>query len=262
MGECRVNAHDLHRHARLRRAPPRVFHSDIRTMSHPTPGRPAHTQAAEAAVTTRRRISARTGDPKVRAWSPCFAAGTRITTIHGDIAVEALRVGDTVLAVLGDDTEPIIWIGRRLIDCARHPRPHQVWPVCISSGAFGFGLPHTDLLLSPDHAVYINKVLIPVKHLINGGTIAQTKVDQITYYHIELRQHDIVLAHGLSVESFLGVKDRTDYANGDGPVKLHPDFSSRVWRAQACAPLVMTGPELVAARAVVSASAAERSGVA
>jgi T5SS/PEP-CTERM-associated repeat protein len=203
-----------------------------------------------------------TGNAYIQASAPCFAAGTRIATVHGEIPVEDLRVGDTVLAVLGDDAEPIIWIGRRQVDCARHPRPQQVWPVRISAGAFGAGLPYIDLMLSPDHAVYINDVLIPVKHLINGSTIEQIKVDRIAYYHIELPRHDIVLAHGLSVESFLDMKDRSNYANGDGPMKLYPDFSSRMWEAFGCAPLVVSGPELASARELVSTYANRDAGVA
>ena len=203
-----------------------------------------------------------TGDAYIQASAPCFAAGTRLATVRGEIAVEDLRIGDTVLAVLGDDAEPIIWIGHRHVDCARHPRPQLVWPVRISAGAFGVGLPYTDLLLSPDHAVYINNVLIPVKHLVNGSTIVQIKVDRVTYYHIELKQHDVVLAHGLSVESFLDMKDRSDYANSSGPMKLHPDFSSRMWEAYGCAPLVVTGPALASAREVLGAYAAQQAGVA
>ena len=203
-----------------------------------------------------------TGDAYIQASAPCFAAGTRIATVRGEIAVEDLRVGDTVLAVLGGDAEPIVWIGHRHVDCARHPRPQQVWPVRISAGAFGVGLPYTDLLLSPDHAVHINNVLIPVKHLINGSTIAQIKVDRVTYYHIELPQHDVVLAHGLSVESFLDMKDRSDFANAGGMMKLYPDFSSRMWEAYGCARLIVTGPQLASARAVVNAYATQRADVA
>jgi hypothetical protein len=103
--------------------------------------------------------------------------------------------------------------------------------VRISAGAFGVGLPYADLLLSPDHAIYINKVPVPAKHLVNGSTITQTRMDRITYFHTELPQHDVVLAHGLSVESFLDVKDRSDYANGTRPMKPHPDFRSRMWEA-------------------------------
>lgn len=181
----------------------------------------------------------------------CFAEGTHIATAHGEVAVEALRVGDSVATVLGDGTSPIIWIGQREVDCARHPRPRQVWPVRIAAGAFGEGRPHTDLLLSPDHAVYVGEALIPVKHLINGRTIAQVPTDHVTYYHIELPQHDVVLAQGLPAESFLAMNDRSNYANTQGPIALFPDFSSRMWEAFGCAPLVVTGPELHAARALV-----------
>jgi hypothetical protein len=61
---------------------------------------------------------------------PCFAAGTRIATPRGEVAVEALGIGDTVTLASGG-TAPIIWIGRRRVDCASHPKPRQVRPVCI-----------------------------------------------------------------------------------------------------------------------------------
>jgi hypothetical protein len=121
----------------------------------------------------------------------------------------------------------------------------------VAAGAFGPGRPHSALWLSPDHAVYINKVLIPIKHLINGSTIAQVPVDRVTYHHIELAEHDVLLAEGLPAESFLDMRDGSNYANRPGPVRLHPDFSAGMWEAFACARLVVTGPELGAARTLV-----------
>ena len=138
-----------------------------------------------------------------------------------------------------------------------------MWPVRISADAFGPGQPHRELWLSPDHAVYVNEVLIPVKHLVNGTTIAQVAVDEITYYHIELAQHDVVLAEGLAAETYLDVKDgsnyaRGNYARGTGPAGLPPDFPARMWEAFGCARLVVTGKELEAARRVVAQFAAEQ----
>jgi hypothetical protein len=98
-------------------------------------------------------------------------------------------------------------------------------------------------------------VLIPIKHLINGSTIAQVKMQQVTYHHLELTQHNIVLAEGLPAESFLDMKDRSNYANGPGPVRLYPDFSARMWEAFGCARLVVIGPKLTAARALVGSFA-------
>ena len=189
------------------------------------------------------------GDSGIQA--ACYAAGTRIATMRGEIAVEDLRVGDLVQTVLGEASAPIIWIGRREVDCARHPKPRQVWPVRVAAGAFGPGRPHTDLLLSPDHAVYVNDVLIPIQHLINDTTIMQIPMDRITYYHVELPQHDVVLAAGLPAESYLDMRDGSNYANRPGPTRVYPDFSARMWEAFGCAPLIVTGPELTAARALV-----------
>ncbi len=82
---------------------------------------------------------------------PCFAAGTRIMTQHGEVPVERLRAGDVVITAAGC-CKPIQWIGHRRIDCRRHAKPHDVWPVCVNPGAFGAGLPRRELRLSPDHA--------------------------------------------------------------------------------------------------------------
>ena len=55
--------------------------------------------------------------------------------------------------------------------CRRHPRPHDVRPVRIAAHAFGLGRPRRDLRLSPDHAVFVDGVLIPVRYLLNGATV-------------------------------------------------------------------------------------------
>ncbi|HET6238146.1 MAG TPA: Hint domain-containing protein [Acetobacteraceae bacterium] len=147
-------------------------------------------------------------------------------TDHGEVTVEDLRVGDLVPTVLGEAAAPIIWIGRREVDCGCHPKPRKVWPVRVAAGAFGLGRPHTDLFLSPDHAVYVGEVLIPIRHLINGSTIAQVPMDRVTYYHLELPSHDEVLAQGLPAESFLDLKDGLNYANRPGPVRLYPNYAN------------------------------------
>jgi hypothetical protein len=179
----------------------------------------------------------------------CFDAGTRIATPRGDVPVEDLRAGDLVQVHLGETAQPVVWVGRRHLDCRRHPTPRQAWPIRIRAGAFGAGHPYRDLWLSPDHAVYANDVLIPARHLVNGSTIEQIEVDSIDYYHVELPRHDVLLANGLAAESFLDVNgNRGFFANGGTPVILHPDLTALAWEANGCAPLVVTGPRLDAVR--------------
>jgi autotransporter passenger strand-loop-strand repeat protein len=183
---------------------------------------------------------------------PCFAAGTRLAIEAGEIEVEALRVGDRVTLHDGR-VAPIVWIGRRHIDCAHHPDPEQVWPVRVAANAFADGLPSRDLLLSPNHAVFADAVLIPVKHLINGTSIAQVAMREVNYFHIELSAHEVLLAEGLPVESWLDTGDRANFENGGAAVALRPNFTTRNWEVLGLAPLVVTGSVLDRVRQRVNA---------
>jgi hypothetical protein len=190
---------------------------------------------------------------------PCFAAGTRIATERGEVAIEEICVGDMVRVLLGEEFAKVIWVGRREVDCTNHAQPRKVWPVQVAAGAFGPGRPHTDLFLSPDHAIHVNEVLIPIRYLINGSTIVQVPVERMTYCHLELQKHDVLLAEGLPTESYLDMKDGTNYANRPGPIRLYPDYTAWMWEAFACARLVVTGPELQTVRALVARFAQARS---
>jgi autotransporter passenger strand-loop-strand repeat protein len=188
---------------------------------------------------------------------PCFAAGTLITTDRGPIAVERLSVGDHVLTVEGV-AEPILWIGSRAVDCRRHPAPNTIMPVRIRAHALGEGQPRRDLFLSPDHAIFAEGVLIPVKHLLNGSTIMQLT------YHVELSRHAVILAEGLPVESYRDTGDRSAFADTHGVTTLHPTFgpdgadTALIAEALGYAPLRVTGPEVerVRNRAQTPAAAA------
>lgn len=190
----------------------------------------------------------------------CFAAGTHILASTGETKVEALREGDLVVTASGEH-RPVRWIGHRVVDIARHPSPGDACPVCIAPHAFGPNQPRVALFLSPDHAIYAEGVLIPVKHLTNGQTIVQVPVNEITYYHVELSSHDIVLAEGLPVESYLDTGDRSNFANAGGPIRLFPDFSGAgrpgmLWEAYASAPLTVVGTEIETVRAMLAERAA------
>ena len=180
----------------------------------------------------------------------CFTTGTRFVTARGEVAVEALRIGDRLWGELHQRWHEIIWIGRRAIDCRRHPAPDEVQPVRIAAGAFGPGQPARGLLLSPDHAVYANRALIPAKHLVDRRGITPLQVDRVEYWHVELARHDVVTVQGLPVETYLDTGDRGNFANGGGAVRLFPDFGGArsdiraIWEANGCARLVVQGVEV------------------
>ncbi|MEJ0018396.1 MAG: Hint domain-containing protein [Acetobacteraceae bacterium] len=74
----------------------------------------------------------------------CFVAGTRIATPDGEVAIESLRPGDLVCTRFAPEPQPVVWIGRRHLDCRQHPAPHRVWPVRVRAGCFGPGMPARD----------------------------------------------------------------------------------------------------------------------
>ncbi|XYD08370.1 Hint domain-containing protein [Methylobacterium sp. NMS12] len=126
--------------------------------------------------------------------APCYCTGTRILSDRGEVAVEALQIGDRVVTVSGA-VRPIRWIGTRsFIGRFANTNP-AVLPVCVKAGAIADGVPSRDLWVSPDHALYLDDVLIPAEALVNGATIVKAeRVESVTYWHVELDSHDVLLA--------------------------------------------------------------------
>ena len=175
----------------------------------------------------------------------CFVTGTRVLTVTGERTVESLMQGDIVLTLADGElvAQPVRWVGQRRIDLTVHPRPATVAPVRIRRGAFGDNMPHADLLVSPDHAVFVEGKLISARQLINGTTIrAEKGWTAVEYFHVELDSHAILLAEGLPAESYLDTGNRGFFANGGEPLVLHPDLTDETdypaRAAGSCAPFV------------------------
>lgn len=185
----------------------------------------------------------------------CFAEGTRIETPEGPVAVENLVEGQLVLTASGA-ARPVRWIGQLLSRPARHRRPWEVQPVCVKPHAFGPDMPAREVRLSPGHAVYVDGVLVPVGHLVNGATIVQEAVERVRYFHVELETHDLLVAEGLPCESYLDDGNRQGFRNAGEFIELHGRLDPQSWD-DACAPLVAAGPQLVEIQEKLHARAGE-----
>ncbi|WP_238240147.1 Hint domain-containing protein, partial [Methylobacterium isbiliense] len=184
----------------------------------------------------------------------CFGTGTLIRTARGEVPVEALRVGDRAVTASGA-LRPITWIGRRTVHCTDRPaRPGlhvDLWPVRVSAGAFGDGRPARDLLLSPGHPVLVEqggrRVLVPIMCLINGTSIERLPVRTLTYWHVELDGHDLLLAEGLPAESYCDLGTRGWFTDGADHALAHPDLIPPDAPGR-CLPVVLGGPLVEAER--------------
>lgn len=175
---------------------------------------------------------------------PCFARGTHILTQSGYVPVESLNPHDPVVTNDGA-IKPIRWIGQRHFDIGSDPHSHDIRPVRILPGAFAPGLPRRLLRLSPDHALFLEGRLIPVKYLLNGATILREQACQaVSYYHVELDRHDIILAEALPVETYLDTGNRAAFETAHRPVFGR----TKNWDQHAAAPLCCAGPILQNAR--------------
>ncbi len=189
----------------------------------------------------------------------CYAAGTLLATPDGERAVETLAAGDSVLACQDGTWRParVRWVGGTRVDLAHHPQPQQAAPVRIARGALAEGVPARDLWLSPDHAILLDGRLIQARALLNGATVTQEFPRAVSYHHVELDRHAVLLAEGLPAESYLDTGNRAIFDGEAGVRPLHLDLAApAAWDERACAPLLLGGARVAAAHAHVLARAA------
>lgn len=153
----------------------------------------------------------------------CFMPGTKVLTPDGEMPVETLKRGDLVTTTAGRD-EMVSWIGRQTVSM-RFADPMRVLPIRIKAGALGENVPSRDLLISPDHAILLEGILIQAGALVNGSSIVrETDVPHsFTYFHVELENHSLILAENAATETFVDNVDRLAFDNWREHEALYPE---------------------------------------
>jgi hypothetical protein len=163
----------------------------------------------------------------------CFCAGSRIATPGGEVPVERLAVGDTVLTASGV-ARPVVWIGVGRVLAARGRRSAAT-PVIVRKGALARNTPHHDLRVTKGHAFWLDGALIPVEFLVNHRSILwDDRAQEVALYHVELDSHDVLLANGAPAESYRDDGNRRLFCNGNSGWDLPPK--------EPCAPVLTGGP--------------------
>ncbi|OAG75385.1 outer membrane protein [Acetobacter malorum] len=189
----------------------------------------------------------------------CFLAGSMIRTAKGDVAVEDVRVGDLVLTVTAgrEVYQPVIWAGYQTATVrADLPDDEAGYPVRIRAGALAEGVPYKDLLITPEHCLFLNGRFVPVRMLVNGRSIFYDRtLTQYTYYHVETAQHAVIMANGMLTESYLDTGNRGTFAQAGKVATL--GAGPRSWAQHAAVPLAVAREEVEPMFRALAARAAQ-----
>jgi len=117
------------------------------------------------------------------------------------------------LRTLTNGWQPVRWIGRRHLGSLSLALAPYLRPIRIRAGAFGRGRPHRDLIVSPQHRLYLEGptiellfaargVLVAASHLVDDQKVMRASdLDEVTYHHVLLDRHEVIRANGLPTES-------------------------------------------------------------
>ncbi len=169
----------------------------------------------------------------------CFLPGVLIATPDGERAVETLRAGDSVLAIEHGRQviRRLVWAGSQPVAVPEDDRcPSNPLPVRIRRDALADGVPHTDLLVTPEHCLLLDGRLVPARMLVNGRSILiEIGMRDYTAYHVETEPHAIIMANGAPTESYLDTGNRS-LRTAAGIVVRRPT-ATKSWARDAAAPL-------------------------
>jgi hypothetical protein len=190
----------------------------------------------------------------------CYRRGTRVRTPHGERRIETLRIGDLVVTRSGQ-AKPVRWIGRRSYSRRWAGYDLDIVPVRFRPGSLGRGVPARDLWVSPEHAMWIDGMLIAARDVVNGVSIERDEnVTEVSYLHLEFDEHEVIFAEGALAESFADDDSRRLFENAAEYRDLYP--TPLRFGARYCAPRVEEGEELEAVRRRLAALVRSRSAAA
>ena len=154
--------------------------------------------------------------PELQALAPWVAAfgitpQTRVSTPSGHREARDLRIGDMV-NTRDKGAQPITNV--REAFAAPSERSH--FPVRIAQGALGFGIPHADLNVGPQHRVLFEHIRVPLMFgtdavLVRAKSLAVSHPDvkvthakmPVSYIQISLEEQGIIFAEGVPIESIM-----------------------------------------------------------
>jgi len=144
----------------------------------------------------------------------CYRKGTEILTETGYKAIEEIDATQDKIVALSQIKnlyDPILQFKlehkpiENITSFKVKKTSKGTAPICIKKDALGKDTPKRDLYVSPDHCIFLpkSKRLFQAATLVNGTTIYQDfLLRNVEYYHIELKEHSIIVAENILSESY------------------------------------------------------------
>ena len=144
----------------------------------------------------------------------CIVRGTLIATDRGDVPVESLKPGCKVLTQ-DNGFQELVSTMSRIVGTNELQRNAKLFPIRITAGALGSGLPKRDLVVSRQHRMIVKSdivrrmfgsetVLVAAIRLTElPGIYVDDAIESVEYFHLVFSQHEVIFAEGAPTESFL-----------------------------------------------------------
>ncbi|MTE01014.1 hypothetical protein GIY56_11980 [Paracoccus sp. YIM 132242] len=144
----------------------------------------------------------------------CFVRGTLITTDCGDVPIENLKSGCKVLTQDNGFQELVLTMSR-IIGANELRKNAKLYPIRITAGALGSGLPKRDLVVSRQHRMAVKSDIVrrmfgsatalvaAIRLTELPGVHVENAVESVEYFHLVFKRHEVIFAEGAPTESFL-----------------------------------------------------------
>ena len=139
----------------------------------------------------------------------CYARGTLIRTVSGEVRIEQLEPGNCVVTAHGQAV-PIRWIWTGTQPLGYEP---NAAPIRFREGCFAPNVPSRNLVVSAQHRIAVGQngqipdlrpAFMPAKAMTKlSGTHIVSRHKDIQWWHIICNQHCLIFANGVVSETML-----------------------------------------------------------
>nr|WP_294914153.1 Hint domain-containing protein [uncultured Neokomagataea sp.] len=166
--------------------------------------------------------------------SVCYLPGTMIETPTGTVAVEDLSEGNEIYVFENGTrhTDTVRWAGHKTV----HADTTEEQAIRIKANALSEGVPFKDLLVTPEHCLFMNDRFVPARLLVNNRSIVIDEQKTFEIYHIETNKHSVIMADGALAESYLDTGNRRSFKT-DNKVVVGGFDAPKTWENDAAAAL-------------------------